>query len=106
MTRNPLPALLALASFASCISLAQNQTVTAHFEVVRDGNKAKLKDSSNVVAWLTPVVRPANVKTAYAGQGASRLVQKNKTFSPHVLAVTVGSIVEFPNRDPFFHNVF
>jgi hypothetical protein len=34
------------------------------------------------------------------------LVQKNKSFEPHVLVVPVGSLVEFPNRDPFFHNVF
>src|SRR5882762_1954412 len=25
---------------------------------------------------------------------------------PHVLVVPVGSAVDFPNRDPFFHNVF
>ncbi|HTZ96832.1 MAG TPA: hypothetical protein VMB18_10565 [Terriglobales bacterium] len=35
-----------------------------------------------------------------------RLTQKNKSFQPHVLVVPVGSKVEFPNRDPFFHNVF
>jgi plastocyanin len=35
-----------------------------------------------------------------------RLVQRNKSFEPHVLVVRVGSVVEFPNRDPFFHNVF
>jgi hypothetical protein len=33
-------------------------------------------------------------------------VQKNKRFTPHVLVVPVGSVVEFPNLDPFFHNVF
>jgi len=33
-------------------------------------------------------------------------VQRNKGFEPHVLVVPVGSLVEFPNRDPFFHNVF
>ena len=32
--------------------------------------------------------------------------QRNETFSPHVLAVTVGSVVEFPNNDSTFHNVF
>jgi plastocyanin len=37
---------------------------------------------------------------------AAQLVQKDKTFSPGVLAVPVGSTVEFPNRDPIFHNVF
>jgi hypothetical protein len=34
------------------------------------------------------------------------LVQHNKGFHPHVLVVPVGSTVDFPNRDPFFHNVF
>jgi hypothetical protein len=38
--------------------------------------------------------------------GLPRLVQRNKSFEPHVLVVRVGSLVEFPNRDPFFHNVF
>ncbi len=32
--------------------------------------------------------------------------QQNETFTPRVLAVTRGSTVEFPNSDPFFHNVF
>ncbi len=35
-----------------------------------------------------------------------QLVQKNKSFEPHILVVPAGSLVEFPNRDPFFHNVF
>ena len=35
-----------------------------------------------------------------------RLMQKNKSFEPHILVVPAGSSVEFPNRDPFFHNVF
>jgi len=35
-----------------------------------------------------------------------RLTQHNKSFEPHVLVVPVGSVVQFPNRDPFFHNVF
>jgi plastocyanin len=35
-----------------------------------------------------------------------RLVQKNKKFEPHLLVVPAGSSVEFPNHDPFFHNVF
>jgi plastocyanin len=32
--------------------------------------------------------------------------QQGETFVPHVLAVVVGSVVDFPNADPFFHNVF
>jgi hypothetical protein len=34
------------------------------------------------------------------------LVQKDKRFSPHVIAVRIGSEIEFPNKDPFFHDVF
>ena len=33
-------------------------------------------------------------------------MQRNKSFDPHVLVVPVGSVVAFPNHDPFFHNVF
>ena len=35
-----------------------------------------------------------------------KVVQKGEQFLPPVTAVTVGSTVEFPNEDPFFHNVF
>ena len=34
------------------------------------------------------------------------MAQKDKKFVPSVLTVPVGSAVEFPNLDPFFHNVF
>jgi len=34
------------------------------------------------------------------------MAQRNKQFQPHVLAVPVGSTVDFPNFDPFHHNVF
>jgi plastocyanin len=32
--------------------------------------------------------------------------QRNENFVPRVVAVTVGSVVEFPNDDPIYHNVF
>jgi len=35
-----------------------------------------------------------------------KLVQKNKTFIPAVLALPAGSTVDFPNEDPIFHNIF
>jgi plastocyanin len=36
----------------------------------------------------------------------AQLVQRNKSFEPHILVVQVGAPVQFPNKDPFFHNVF
>lgn len=32
--------------------------------------------------------------------------QEHESFSPRVLAITRGSTVDFPNFDPYFHNVF
>jgi plastocyanin len=34
------------------------------------------------------------------------LAQRDTTFTPAVVVIGVGSTVEFPNGDPFFHNVF
>jgi plastocyanin len=32
--------------------------------------------------------------------------QRKENFIPHLLAVTTGTVVDFPNGDPFYHNVF
>jgi plastocyanin len=43
-----------------------------------------------------------------APAGAPHVVvdQRDDTFVPHVVAVPVGTTVDFPNRDPHLHNVF
>lgn len=68
----------------------------------------KVRDASNVVVWLTPLDRAAETPTEPSPRRAQppRLVQRNKTFEPHVLVVPVGTLVVFPNEDPFFHNIF
>lgn len=38
--------------------------------------------------------------------GRATLDQRNETFVPHVLAVMVGTVVDFPNSDRTYHNVF
>lgn len=38
--------------------------------------------------------------------GSYTLAQKGRAFQPSVLAVPVGSTIEFPNQDLVFHNVF
>jgi hypothetical protein len=61
---------------------------------------------ANVVVWLSPL-KPGDVAPVMpARQPVYRLVQKDKMFTPHLLVVPTGSQVEFPNQDPFFHNVF
>lgn len=45
---------------------------------------------------------------AFDSQEGGRAVmdQRNETFVPHLLAITTGTAVEFPNSDKFYHNVF
>lgn len=38
--------------------------------------------------------------------GRATLDQRNETFVPHLLAVMVGTVVDFPNSDRIYHNVF
>jgi len=58
----------------------------------------------NVVVYLEPK-SPRPVPRA--ASGVTRVMrQANETFEPHVLPILAGSTVEFPNFDPFFHNVF
>jgi plastocyanin len=38
--------------------------------------------------------------------GRATMDQRNETFVPHVLAVTTGTVVSFPNSDHIYHNVF
>src|SRR4029077_13176031 len=64
-------------------------------------------DLSNIVIWLTPLAPGTGAISAPpSGQSAPKISQTNKNFDPHVLVIQVGTPVQFPNKDPFLHNVF
>jgi plastocyanin len=58
------------------------------------------RPAQHAVVWLDA--------SAQATAPPQRVVldQRNLSFLPHVLAVQVGTVVEFPNNDKVFHNVF
>jgi plastocyanin len=58
------------------------------------------RPAQHAVVWLDAAAPPTS--------SAERVVldQRNLSFFPHVLAVQVGTAVEFPNNDKVFHNVF
>lgn len=56
------------------------------------------------VVWLDPLGDKSAI--AFPPQSHYTLLQKNRMFIPHLQVVPVGSVVQFPNADPFFHNVF
>jgi plastocyanin len=100
--------LLTGALFAHTAFTAQSLTVTGRVTLLAPGNRGVSRDNSNAVVFLTPLPDstespPARLETT---THRFQLVQKNKRFIPHLLIVPVGAVVQFPNHDPFFHNVF
>jgi plastocyanin len=103
-------ALVVLFSWPDSARAQQQSTVTIR-AVIQGQSAAKQGktgvDASDVVVWLKAVDQTATTTAADAFTHKKwQLVQHNKMFQPHVLIVPVGAVVEFPNRDPFFHNVF
>ena len=81
----------------------QSSNVIGQAIVVRDSNKAQ---NSDVVVWLEPLSGQTSPYTFLGDSERVRLAQKNKSFVPHLLVVRAGTVVDFPNLDPVFHNVF
>lgn len=79
---------------------AQDATVSGRVTVVHHSKKDHA--SADVVVSLTSA---KSNETAPPGP-TLRFVQKDKRFMPHLLAVTPGTEIEFPNMDPYFHDVF
>jgi plastocyanin len=85
----------------ACFS--QGTKVSGRVELTGVSNREQNVDRG--VVWLVPVGETKD-KLPRVPQRTQQLVQHHKSFSPHLLIVQVGSPVQFPNHDPFFHNVF
>jgi plastocyanin len=90
------------------LSHAQNVTFTTRVVIhgLRNDAKSQSHNFKNVVLWLTPLDKTAPDPESIPANTHYRLVQHDKQFEPHILVVPVGAFVEFPNHDPYFHNVF
>ena len=101
---------------ALCFSVAylpalHGQTISAPFNVTASleasPSRRPLTTSGHLppaVLWLISLNEPQ--PPVFVPRSGYVLLQENKMFFPHLLVVPVGASVAFPNRDPFFHNVF
>lgn len=95
-----------LLSIAAARSYGQSGEVTLHVDIVPKAHTYKAPAAPPpAVAWLTPLGTTAAAAPPLQTH-TYQMVQKDKMFDPHLLVVPLGSLVVFPNRDPFFHNVF
>jgi plastocyanin len=88
--------VLPLTAVASLGGAAGADSVDLHGFARVDGRPAP-----NAVVWLVSPGTPPSSRT-----GRAVLDQRNLSFVPRVLAVRVGTTVDFPNNDRVFHNVF
>lgn len=79
-------------------------TLSGRVKVTNLQRQKETPHADNVLVWLNPI--DASVPARQFPAVDPRLVQHNKSFEPHILVIPVGTVVEFPNHDPFFHNVF
>jgi len=94
----------AMACLFLCAVAGVCGTVTGSVRLVetsKAGTRGR-NDFSGVAIWLEPYdgsVLPMRPRTV-------QMAQRKKHFEPAILAIPVGTTVEFPNFDPIFHNVF
>jgi plastocyanin len=111
-----MPGLVLLATGGPA-ALAAEGTIRGVIEIRRSLAVTEPRAASAAMgmpAHRSPELRPAVVYLDAAPRGAfepdeaarARMDQVDQTFVPHVLAITVGTTVDFPNSDVTFHNVF
>jgi plastocyanin len=87
------------------LAAAQNAELKGKVQLTRNGRH--VSDAAKVVVWLTPLgTTPAPPPPVQQTSQIPQLVQRDKSFHPSLLVIPAGGQVEFPNHDPFFHNVF
>lgn len=91
-----------MACVAVLASTLQAQGVVSGQVVILERPGEVSEDLANVVVFLEPVTGKAKAPTPVT----TTIALEKRQFSPRVRVVVEGSKVEFPNQDPWNHNVF
>lgn len=73
---------------------------------LRDSREAAVRKGQDYSGVVVSLESTDDVTKSVREMRHALMIQKNKTFTPHVLAIQVGNFVDFPNFDPIFHNAF
>ena len=85
----------------AAVSTPLRSAAYASRRVERVGADLQADELSNVVVFVQDPPRVGGLPTS-----RPRIAQQGESFTPRVVAITRGSTVDFPNGDPFFHDVF
>jgi len=86
------------------LGILEAHEVSGTVEVTLKGDKKK-SDLSSVIVYLEQMEADTKIPTA-ALKKKFDMATKNKQFSPRSIVVPIGRVVNFPNHDPIFHNIF
>lgn len=102
---SPLPYWLSLALAAGvtwCPAAGWSQATVGGRITILEREGERTSDLANAVVYLAPTDREAR-----AGSPVTvPIAMESRQFVPRIRVVPVGSTIEFPNHDPFRHNVF
>lgn len=103
--RRVVRAALAGALFLSAkgATLEAQVTLSGHVTLIELPGKNG-KDIKSAIVWLVPLDAPRAAPDTVP-QHAS-IAMRTREFLPRVRVIAAGGSVEFPNQDPFSHNVF
>ena len=108
--------LCALSTVAS--TQAVSGTIRGRVEIRRTVSQVERRPNVNELGMHTAHDQPDQRRAVVYLEAAPALAfpdiepqratldQRNEVFVPHVLAITVGTTVDFPNSDRVYHNVF
>jgi plastocyanin len=96
-------AISAIAAATADVASAQARTSVSGQVTLLERPGETTEDLANVVVYLKPAGPPRDL---VAGANNTVIALQSRQFSPRVRVITEGSRIEFPNQDPFSHNVF
>jgi hypothetical protein len=93
-----------MASGVMCAQVRHSASPTAELRLRVVSSLPGKHRAVPAVIWLESMAGTPDLP--FVPRGHYTLAQKDRTFIPHFQVIPAGSVVQFPNEDPFFHNVF
>jgi plastocyanin len=92
----------AIASTLLVGAAARAAQLSGRIELTEGGRAVRSEEVRDAVVYF----KPRQAAAERPDPRVHDIVMRRKEFVPHVVALTVGSSVRFPNSDPILHNVF
>jgi plastocyanin len=98
---NTIVGIVAIAASLGCAWRGQAQGTVSGRVTIQEKPGETSTDLANAVVYLVPKSGGARLT-----EQKVQMAMNGRQFSPRIRVVTPGSTIEYPNQDPFSHNIF